>query len=312
MQSDLREALSSASVGELLEQGALGVLGLRWSSAGELDYSTLDEAVASGEFEISEVSDAGQVPTLLARNWSRRMVFLMAGEVLLGAKQNRAVNASLMVPAESKVKIPVSCVERGRWHPVSDLFSSGGTTSHARLREQVHRQVSNSLESTGMASSDQSAVWDEVDRKLDSTGSFSCTDSLLDAFEEVAPALESARSELTAPEGCNGVAFVIGGQIAGIDLFDKPSTLQKLWPKLVRAYAIDAWEQPKGTKPTVGRAEVETCLRSIREAEVKEYDSPGMGRDLRFKAAGLTGAALTVTDCPVHVELFAEPAGKAG
>jgi hypothetical protein len=37
------------------------------------------------------------------------------GEQLVGAKQNRILNMTVLVAAETEVTIPVSCVERGRW-----------------------------------------------------------------------------------------------------------------------------------------------------------------------------------------------------
>ena len=37
------------------------------------------------------------------------------GEQLAGGKQNRVLNASILVPAKSELPIPVTCVERGRW-----------------------------------------------------------------------------------------------------------------------------------------------------------------------------------------------------
>jgi hypothetical protein len=88
-----------------------------------LDYIVLDDAIASKEFEISEVSEAGSVPELRVVNRGARPVLIVDGEELLGAKQNRVVNLTILVPAHAEMTIPVSCVEAGRW------------------REQTHRQA---------------------------------------------------------------------------------------------------------------------------------------------------------------------------
>lgn len=39
-------------------------------------------------------------------------VLILDGEEILGAKQNRMVNATILIAAHTKVKVPVSCVER--------------------------------------------------------------------------------------------------------------------------------------------------------------------------------------------------------
>src|ERR1700680_626449 len=78
-------------------------------------YQTLDEALEAKTVEVLEVSEGGSVPNLAVRNTGTRPILLVIGEELIGAKQNRVLNTSLLVPAESELKIPVSCVERGRW-----------------------------------------------------------------------------------------------------------------------------------------------------------------------------------------------------
>src|SRR5262249_33573510 len=110
------------------------VFGLRSPDGDGLDYTTLDDALAAGTLEVTEVSEGGSVPTLRVSNRAERMVFLMAGEHLIGSKQNRVLNASIMVAAQSELPIPVSCVEAGRWAYRSRTFASGGSSSHSHLR----------------------------------------------------------------------------------------------------------------------------------------------------------------------------------
>ena len=79
----------------------LQVFALKWSCEDGLEYATLEEALQQKALEVSEVSEGGQVPTLKVINKSARMVFLMAGEELVGGKQNRVLNASMMVAARA-------------------------------------------------------------------------------------------------------------------------------------------------------------------------------------------------------------------
>ena len=86
-------------------------------------YVTLDEALPRG-LRITETSDAGSVPELLVENATDSDVLLYDGEELVGAKQNRILNVSVLVGAGAKLPIPVSCVEQGRWSRQSDSFGN--------------------------------------------------------------------------------------------------------------------------------------------------------------------------------------------
>ena len=71
------------------------------------DYLTLDEAMAGGTVRITEVGQAGTVPELSLRNDGLTRVLLLDGEELLGAKQNRVLNLTILVPPVSDLVIPV-------------------------------------------------------------------------------------------------------------------------------------------------------------------------------------------------------------
>src|SRR2546422_5371552 len=124
MSGNLMRLLLSMQVSEPSEAEGLQVFGLRWPHPKEIDYITLDDALAAQTLEVTEISAAGSVPELKVLNRGDRKVFLMAGEHLIGAKQNRVLNASIMAAARSELLIPVSCVEAGRWSSQSAKFSS--------------------------------------------------------------------------------------------------------------------------------------------------------------------------------------------
>ena len=102
MARSLSELLHTISVDAPQGTPELQVFGLRWASDAGLCYATMDDALEEKTLDITEVSAAGQVPTLKVVNRADRMVFLMAGEQVIGAKQNRVLNASLMVAPRSE------------------------------------------------------------------------------------------------------------------------------------------------------------------------------------------------------------------
>src|SRR5262245_18088500 len=88
-------------------------------------YLLLDEALERGLAEVTEVNQSGSVPTLAFENKSPGPILLVVGDELRGAKQNRVLNLTLFISPRTKIDIPVSCVEQGRWAYNSARFDSG-------------------------------------------------------------------------------------------------------------------------------------------------------------------------------------------
>jgi hypothetical protein len=307
MTQSISERLRNVRVGAPHEAGGLQIFGLYWETPGA-DYQTLDEAVTAGVLEVAEVSSSGSVPTLEVNNKGKDPVFLMAGEHLRGGKQNRVLNASILVAAETRVPIPVSCVERGRWAYRATHFAGSGSSSHSHLRKMMHSQATVGYRDSGMPHSDQARVWQEVDRKLGESCSMSPSHYLDKAYEDTEPQLRPVVEQLTVPEGACGAVFAFGGQIVGFDLFDRSRTLAQLWPKLVRAYAIDARVATGSRQVSV--EEVQSWLAGATETKEEVFKSPGLGDDVRLEGPQLVAACLRVEGEPLHVEAFAQ--GMAG
>ncbi|MCJ7502552.1 MAG: hypothetical protein MUP80_05770 [Acidobacteriia bacterium] len=300
------EALGRAEVTGVRQAAGLQVFNLRWPTEKLHDYATLDEALAEQLLDVTEVSEGGSVPTLKVVNKSLKMVFLMAGEELVGGKQNRVLNSSIMVPAKTATPIPVTCVEVGRWGYKSRRFGSGSSSSHGHLRMMMSKHVTGSYRAVGSPQADQGAVWNEIARKMDRMGSSSSSGALHDMYADYARKLDAVTNSLPAPEDSNGAVFVIHGKIAGADLFDQPATLKKLWSKLIKSYAADALEDPKEESAPLPAERIAEWLKSASSAKQQWFDSPGVGKDVRIEDKNLVGATLVVEAHPVHLELFRE------
>jgi hypothetical protein len=87
----------------------------------------LEEALAAGTLRVSEVSAEGHVPELRVRNTGDAPVLILDGEELVGAKQNRIVNVTILVAPLSDVVIPVSL-----WNGVDKMLYALGAASPTR------------------------------------------------------------------------------------------------------------------------------------------------------------------------------------
>lgn len=85
------------------------------------------------------------MPHLVAENHSESLLLLVEGQELIGAKQNRVLNTTVLIKPKSKVTIPVSCVEAGRWHFQSREMREGERLVPNLLRYKLKRGVYESL-----------------------------------------------------------------------------------------------------------------------------------------------------------------------
>lgn len=269
------------------------------------DYLTLDEALAQGSAHITEVSEGGSVPDLRFVNESDRPVLLLDGEELVGAKQNRVLNLTLLVPARSTLLIPVSCVEAGRWAHVSVEFGTSGHAHYATGRAHRVAQVSESMRATGARRSDQGQVWSDITDKFARLDSSSPTMAMADIYTQHETRLEDYVQAFAAQQGQLGAVFAIGGEIIGCDLFDCAATLSKLLSKLVRSYGLDALDVSDANVPVPPSQEaVQTFLQGIARAEAQTFTALGEGEDVRLTGDHLAGGALIVEGRILHLSAF--------
>jgi hypothetical protein len=80
-------------------------------------------------------------PELKVVNKSDQKILLVDGEGLVGAKQNRVLNTTILIPPKSETTIPVSCVEHGGWSYRSERFGSQSRSMSANLRNRKSETV---------------------------------------------------------------------------------------------------------------------------------------------------------------------------
>jgi hypothetical protein len=300
----VQNTLADVQVGAETTFGNVTMFPLFGGNKGSPDYLTLDEALAQGGVRITEVSPEGRVPNLKFDNESDHLVLLLDGEELVGAKQNRVLNLTILAPAHHAFTIPVSCVEAGRWARTSVRFTASPHAYFAGGRAKKMTQVSESLARTSKRRSDQDQVWADIDAKAEDLKVASATDAMYDIYDRYAKHIDDYVRAFPPIDGQVGAAFAINGTIIGFDLFDYAQTLRELLPKLVRSYALDAIGATQEKPVPVQSTAVKDLLLAVNSAEGKSFPAIGEGVDVRFTAPNFTGAALVAKARVVHLNVF--------
>jgi len=303
------DALAGVQIGEPMAHRNLTVFPLIGGSAGPADYLTLDEALQRKCVVITEVSQGGSVPELKFINSGNQWVFLLDGEELIGAKQNRVLNLSIIVAGGKSLIIPVSCVEAGRWSHRSRDFSSAPRAQYAEGRAMKMAQVSASMRATGQRRSDQSKIWESIGDRASRFQVASDTSAMSDIYEQEESRLRDYVNAFSVRDQQCGALFAIGGRVVGLELFDSSDTLRKLFAKLLRSYGLDALDRagskPSGEEPPCTADKAREFLDKVAEAEPEEFPAVGEGVDIRISGGKLTGAALAAGDRVIHLSAFA-------
>jgi hypothetical protein len=298
------DAIQSISFGSETTFQNLTMVPILGSGERQPEYVTLDEALAAGSVEVTEVSDAGHVPELKVFVNGAMPVLLIDGEELVGAKQNRVLNLTILVPPHRTTTIPVSCVESGRWRHVSRSFGSAPRAQFADGRAAKMRQVTASLLSEGERRSDQSDVWHRIAEKSARLQASSDTAAMSAMFEKFDVPLDDFVRAFEPAAGQIGAVFFVNGVPAGLELFDAAVTWRKLSPKLIRSYAVDALDKATQHAPHKKGTDPSAVARAIRSTNASVFPAAGEGEDVRLSGQDLHGAALVARGRAIHVSAF--------
>ena len=295
---EFRKFLGSVRVGDARAHGALLVFWLHGGiPAPYLPISTLEEARSRGDLLITERPQAS-VPDLIVDNRGKTHVLLLAGEILVGGKQNRIVTEDILLPPLSgPVSIGVYCVEQGRWTGRSGEFSSKGGFAARDLRSKV------------MERAEQGQVWDEVRKYSGRVGAMSPTDSYQAIYDkpEVKQHQQEVEHSIPAPApAAVGAAVFVGEKLSGLDLFQDPGLFAREWGKLLRAHAIDTYGLPspgKADEPRL-RSRVADLLGQAARVEGTLRRNAGVGQLFEFRVEAFRGSALAAEGQVVHAAIL--------
>jgi hypothetical protein len=216
----------------------------------------------------SNGSQGDEVNRLFIENTSDDTLFIMAGEVVKGGKQDRVIAMDMIIPPHSApVDMSVFCVEHGRW-TYGGADAADGFTGHASV-------ANTSVRKAAITTKNQSQVWSEVaavtqaNKASSSTGTLNSLENA-EAYQAELKSYEARFASLPATSlNVIGVVAVTGGRVIGCDMFATPDLFRNAYPDLLKSYISEAITS--GARVTIDNAAVNTYLSEILdESKQKE------------------------------------------
>lgn len=276
-----------------------------------IDYLTLDEAVKTGALKITEISEGGSVPNLKAENLSEKPVLLIDGEELIGAKQNRILNLSILLKEKSTTTIPVSCVEQGRWSYKSREFIPSMHVMPTKARALKAKTVSDNIQYSKVPASDQGLVWHEVSALHRKLGTNSPSAAMYDAFIQKKREIELFLYSMNSQPGQIGYLVFIGDKPQVLEIVPNPEKYKLYHTKFVAASVIDAIGDRLMNLPNCADFDYRNLtsgfINEILKCEEHEFQPVGYGINYRYQSKKVVGAALVHNDCVFHAVFFEIP-----
>ncbi|MBI5707646.1 MAG: hypothetical protein HZC36_11745 [Armatimonadetes bacterium] len=189
---------------------------------GTEDAISLTEAKKNGWIEIHETPGSAEVNKLEVNNVGPKPILLLAGELLLGGRQDRIVAKDTIVPPGKMVEVPVFCVEPGRWEGESKKFEGQGRMVPQSIREETS------------TSQDQQQVWAKVGKynetisTWDSGVTLGITTSVRGGLsskeldKKVKAGLPALQNALRGLKNVVGYVYVLNGEVQSAELFGTP------------------------------------------------------------------------------------------
>src|SRR5215510_15653392 len=272
------------------------------------DLITLDEGLRAGSVTITElgadgrsraiahrdrVGDGAEVNKLALTNNSGKMLILIAGEMLIGGKQDRIVGHDCIVASTGKpIPLDVFCVEHGRWSEEASFGPSRGVSggsSTAAVGISGHAagppppqpppppmaMASPNIREKAQAKKSQTEVWAGVAEVNKSASVISSTGSLSKLYEDEKTGLkleeyERALKSKLSGKNTVGVVVALGGRITTADVFASSSLFQAYWPKMLKSYAAEAIGTQRSEKVEANTTDAQTFLSRVEGSNSSE------------------------------------------
>ena len=223
------------------------------------DFDNLKVAIEGDKLDITEVDASGTVNTLFAENKSQDTIYIMAGEIVKGGKQDRVIGQDVVIAPGQKMNIAAFCVEQGRW----TQSSSKGRNGNDKF-DGYFNVSSKNVRKAAVVEKNQSKVWTEVanttagNNVSSGTGTYTALANDKDYKENVQKYMDKFKSAWDGDEKVVGVVAVTGGEIIGTDIFATHALFVNAYNNLLHSYTTEA--MTTGKKITISNEEVQKYL----------------------------------------------------
>ncbi len=276
------------------------------STAGD-DLITLDEGLRSGKVAITELgadgrsrtinrrrmSDDAEVNRLALTNKSGKALVLIAGEMILGGKQDRIVGHDCIIESSNTpVPLDVFCVEHGRWSgdaAFGQNVAAGGASGNGRgagsgsgantgaSPMMIAPMALPNIREKAQAKKSQEDVWTAVAETVTVNASSSLTGNLNSVYQD-----KRVNTKLNGYErafkgrlsGGNivGVVVVVGDEIVSADVFANHSLFRAYWPKMLQSYALEAVSTTRAGTQQVSKTDAEAFLARVPGSATESHE----------------------------------------
>jgi hypothetical protein len=250
-------------------------------------FLTLQEALAQKKVIIHETSNVNQ---LTIENLSpNEEIFIQAGEIVKGGKQDRLLSIDLILSSKSG-QVPISsfCVEHGRW-----VKRGNEATDHFAQCSEI--AASNELRLASKYKKAQGDVWKEVSEvqgklsmnagaPVQGAASASSLQLTLEhkKVEEAIDGYIKAMADLPkTKKDAIGYVMAINGKVVCADVYASRELFLKLWPKMVKASAVEAFSELQKDKkftPTT----VEAVKAFLADSEKGKANNEDINKRVRL------------------------------
>jgi hypothetical protein len=295
--------------------GAVVWLRLTPPAAGLSAVAAAAPAVRPAVTQALRIGETGQVPEIEVENRGPSPVLLPSHIVLVGGWQTRAVERSVVIPAGSVARVPVKCVEAGRWAPRDEHTAASfevADRTAVRTRWSTSRSMADQLTRHGRFAAEQAAVWTHVDEVLAGSPVGSRTRSYEAYLRGVKrPFVEEARKARVAPPAqANGVVILPRAGGFWIEAYPTAGALAEQVDDLI----ADLFDPASDGERDAGAVDAAALLEGLWAAPLRALDRiPGTAGDTYAVVASertgdTAGAVLLVDGGLAHASLGAPPA----
>ena len=292
----------------------LSVVQLLTAQQNTVDYISGPKAIKEDLIQVKEVSESGSVNNLFVFNLSSKYVFFMDGDILMGAKQNRVLNTSVLLAPNSKITLPVSCVEQGRWSRMSANFMDSDYITPQTLRAGKSRTVSENLRARSEFDAGQGEVWKDVEDYQVILNCKSPTSSLTDVYDKEKDNFESFIKNFSINNDANGLAIFSDKKLLNVDVFNRTDIYQEYFPKILKSTAMEI-SMLKEKENDITEAEAlyktQSTFDLLEKIEHTKHPGVAAGEESRFDSEELTGFELKFKSDLIHLTALNIEKGKA-